>query len=220
MAEEQDKGFFDKLGEIFNAPLPGTQRPTSQPQAPADDDDEDSVLERVRDILATPLPGTAPAEPDKEAGGSAQPQQPQPELPTGPASQAQAKTPELDEDELDEEWWKQDWATFRAHQERERNGLEHKQRGDHEKFIAYQQQEKQRFDQHQQQELEAFTRQQHWRLNAWQQALASTPGHKPPPPPWDIPRGAPVMPPGHPGAGPMRGPPPWLQPPGPGRRRS
>ena len=43
MAEEQDKGFFDKLGEIFNAPLPGTQRPTSQPQAPADDDDEGPV---------------------------------------------------------------------------------------------------------------------------------------------------------------------------------
>jgi hypothetical protein len=35
-----------------------------------------------------------------------------------------------------------------------------------------------------------------------------------------MPPGAPMMPPGHPGAGPMGGPPPWLQPPGPGRRRS
>jgi hypothetical protein len=139
---------------------------------------------------------------------------------TAPAPQSQAKTPDLDEDDLDEAWWKQDWAAFRAHQERERNGLDLKQRSDHEKFIAYQQQEKQRFDQHQQQELEAFTRQQHWRLNAWKQALAGNPGHKPPPPPWGPPPGAPMMPPGHPGPGQMAGPPPWLQPPGPGRRRS
>ncbi len=219
MAQEQDKGFFDRLGEIFNAPLPGTERPASPPQGSADENHEDSVLERIRDILATPLPGTSQAEGDKEARGPAQPQPSQPELSTAPAPQAQAKTPELDEDELDEAWWKQDWAAFRAHQERERNGLELKQRGDYEKFMAYQQQEKQRFDQHQQQELEAFTRQQHWRLKTWQQALASSPGHKPPPPPWNMPPGAPMMP-GYPGPGPMSGPPPWLHPPGPGRRRS
>ena len=159
MAEEQDKGFFDRLGEIFNAPLPGTQRPSSQPPSPADEDDEASVLERVRDILAAPLPGTTPAESGSDVRGPAEPQQTPLEVPTAPASQPQAKTPELDEDELDEEWWKQDWAAFRAHQERERNGLDLKQRSDNEKFIAYQQQEKQRFDQHQQQELDAFTRQ-------------------------------------------------------------
>ena len=211
MAQEQDKGFFDRLGEIFNAPLPGTQRPT--PQTPADDDDEASVLERIRDILATPLPGTTPAKSGSDVRGSAKPQ---PELPTAPAPQMQAKTLELDEDDLDEDWWKQDWAAFRAHQERERHGLERKQSDDHEKFIAYHKQENQRFEQHQ---LEAFTAQQHWRLNAWQRALASSPGHKPPPP-WNMPPGAPMMPPGYPAPGPMSGPPPWLWPPGPGRRRS
>jgi len=216
MAQEQDKGFFDRLGEIFNAPLPGTQRPA--PQTPADEDDEASVLERIKDILATPLPGTAQAEAENQAGGAAQPQQP--ERSPGPAPQVSAKTPELDEDDLDEAWWRQDWAAFRAHQERERRGLERKQSDDHEKFIAYQQQEKQRYEQHQQQELEAFAAQQHWRLNAWQQALASSPGHKPPPPPWNMPPGAPMMPPGHSAPGPMGGPPPWLRPPGPGHRRS
>jgi len=226
MAQEQDKGFFDRLGEILNAPLPGTQRPTPQPQSPADDDD-DSVLERIRDILSTPLPGTGEEESASEADNAASPGQPVPDAPAAPSAappsgtaQPQEKTPALDEDDLNEAWWQQDWAAFRAHQERERSGLDLKQRGDHEKFIAYQQQEKQRFDQHQQQELEAFTRQQHWRLNAWQQALASNPGHKPPPPPWGPPPGAPMMPPGYPGAGPMGGQPPWMRPPGPGRRRS
>jgi hypothetical protein len=219
MAQEQDKGFFDRLGEIFNAPLPGTQRPTPQTQSSADDDDA-SVLGRIRDILATPLPGTAQAESGSEARDPAEPQQPPGDAPGAPAPQAQARTPELDEDELDETWWRQDWAAFRAHQERERNGLELKQHGDQEKFVAYQQQEKQRFDQHQQQELEAFTRQQHWRLNAWQQAVASSPGRKPTPPPWDMPPGAAMIPPGYPAPGPMSGPPPWMRPPGPGRRRS
>jgi hypothetical protein len=229
MTEQEEKGFFDKLGEIFNAPLPGTRAPTSQPQSTADEDDEDSVLGRIRDILATPLPGTSQEEAVGAggAGGVASPGKQQPDVPATPSGapstgtpQPREKTPELDEDELDEAWWKQDWAAFRAHQAQERNGLDRKQRGDHEKFIAYQQQEKQRFDQHQQQELEAFTRQQQWRLNAWQQALASNPGHTPPPPPWGPPPGAQMPPPGYPGAGPVGGPPPWMRPPGPGRRRS
>ena len=219
MAQDQDKGFFDRLGEIFNAPLPGTQRPTAQTQRTADEDDETSLLERVRDILATPLPGTTQAESGSDLGAPDQSQQPPPEVSTAPAPQPRAKTPELDEDELDEEWWQQDWAAFRAHQARERDGLDLKQRGDYEKFTAYQQQEKQRFDEHQQQELEAFTHQQHWRLNAWKQALANSPGHKPPPPPWGMPPGAPRMPPDYPGPGPMGGPPPWVRAPGPGRRR-
>jgi hypothetical protein len=67
-------------------------------------------------------------------------------------------------------------------------------------------QEKQRFAGHQQQELEAFTRQQQWRLNAWQQAVANSPGQ--------------MRPPGGGMPGPMAGPPPWMQPPGPGHRRS
>jgi hypothetical protein len=225
MAQEEDKGFFDRLGNILNAPLPGTQRPTSQPQASADDDDDDdSLLERIKDILTAPLPGTPQAETTNEVPGPADQQEPVSGAPTGQAEQAgaaaprsQEKTPELDEDDLDEAWWKQDWAAFRAHQEREHNGLDLKQRRDQEKFAAYQQQEKQRFDGHQKQELEAFTRQQQWRLNAWKQAVASSPGQKPPPPPWGMPPGAqmrPSMP------GPMAGPPPWMRPPGSGRRRS
>ncbi len=214
MAHEEDKGFFDRLGEILNAPLPGTQKPASQTQRSAADEDDDSLMERIKDILNTPLPGTMSAESGSDV------KRPQPDLSTAPASQPKARTPELDEDDLDEDWWKQDWAAFRTHQERERSGLERKQRGDHEILIAYQQQEKQRFDQHQQRELEAFTHQQHWRLNLWQQALAGSPGGKPPPPPWNMAPGTPMMPPGYPGPGPVAGPPPWAQRPDPGRRPS
>lgn len=216
MAQEEDKGFFDKLGEILNAPLPGTQGQTPQPQAPADDDD--SVLARIKDILNAPLPGTPPAETENETSAA-------PAEQSGPAGAAaspvQEKTPEFDEDELDEAWWKQDWAAFRAHQEQERNGLDLKQKRDLEKFVAYQLQEKQHFDGHQQQEFAAFTHQQQWRLNAWKQAVVnSPPGQKPPPPPWDVAAGSRMPPSGHPARGPMGGPPPWMRPPGRGRRRS
>jgi hypothetical protein len=213
MAQEEDKGFFDRLGEILNAPLPGTQGQAPQTQAPAADDDDGSVLERIKDILNTPLPGTPQAE--SGSGGSAAPAGQQ------PGTAAQVKTPEFDEDELDEAWWKQDWAAFRAHQEQERNGLNLKQGGDLEKFKAYQQQEKQRFDGHQQQEFAAFTSQQQRRLSAWNQAVAnSPPGQKPPPPPWDMPAGGQRPPQGQPMPGPMGGPPPWMRPPGGGRRRA
>ena len=33
MSQEDDKGFFDRLGEILNAPLPGMQTPQA-PQKP------------------------------------------------------------------------------------------------------------------------------------------------------------------------------------------
>ena len=156
MAQEEDKGFFDRLGEILNAPLPGTQAPTSPTPAPADDDD-DSILERIKDILNTPLPGTPQVETGNEASGAPVEQ---PGQAGTAATRVQEKTPEFDEDELDEAWWKQDWAAFRAHQEQEHNGLDLKQRRDLEKFVAYQQQEKQRFDGHQQHEFETFTHQQ------------------------------------------------------------
>ena len=213
MAQEEDKGFFDKLGDILNAPLPGTQGPPSQQtQSTSQDDDNDSLLERVKDILNTQLPGTPQTEASTPAGQSSQ---------SSTEAAPQEKTPELDEDDLDEAWWKQDWAAFRAHQTQERNGLDLKQRKDQEKFAAYQQQEKQRFDGHQQQEFDAFVRMQSWRQTAWQQALAgSPPGQKPPPPPWSMPPGSPMMPPESPMPGPGGGPPPWMRPPGMGRRRS
>lgn len=116
--------------------------------------------------------------------------------------------------------WSGDWWYYpqcSAHSDLNLFILDLKQRRDQENFVAYQQQEKQRFDGHQQQEFEAFTRQQQWRLNAWKQAVARSPGQKPPPPPWDMPAGAQMMPPV---PGPMGGPPPWMRPPGPGHRRS
>lgn len=222
MAQEEDKGFFNRLGEILNAPLPGTREGSEQSEASAADDNDDSLMERIKDILNTPLPGTAPPESGDQAPGSGQQQSTTGAgagQPGTVAPRSTEPTPELDEDDLDEAWWRQDWAAFRAHQARERQGLELKQRRDQEKFTAYQQQEKQRFEGHQQQELEAFTRQQQWRLNAWQQAAASNPGQKPPPPPWDMASGG-RMPPGSGMLGPMAGPPPWIRPPGPGRRRS
>lgn len=213
MAQDEDKGFFDKLGEILNAPLPGTQGPASQQtQSSSQDDDDDSLLERVKDILNAQLPGTPQEDTSIPAGQSGQ---------GGTKTAPQEKTPELDEDDLDEAWWKQDWANFRAHQTQERNGLELKQRGDQEKFAAYQQQEKQRFEGHQQQELDAFMHMQSWRQAAWQQAVAgSPPGQKPPPPPWNMPPGSQMMPPGSAMPGPAGGPPQWMRPPGTGRRRS
>jgi len=203
MAQEEDKGFFDKLGEILNAPLPGTRAPASRqaPASPQDDDDDDSLLERVKDILNAQLPGTPQLDPPQtetsiSAGQSGQ---------AGTEAAPQEKTPELDEDDLDEEWWKQDWAAFRAHQKQERNGLDLKQFGDQEKFSAYQQQEKQHFEGHQQQEFDAFVRMQSWRQAAWRQAVAgSPPGQKPPPPPWNMPPGS-AMP------GPGGAPPAWIR---------
>ena len=227
MAQEDDKGFFDKLGEILNAPLPGTRKPPSQqpPSSAEEKEDDDSLLEHIKDILNTPLPGTRQAGSGTDTPDSASPQGSAPGIPaeqtgTTATGQLREKTPELDEDDLDEAWWQQDWTNFRAHQEQERNGLDLKQRRDLEKFTAYQQQEKQRFEGHQQQELDAFKHQQQWRLGAWKQAVAnSPPGQKPPPPPWNMPQGPGMMPPGSPMPGPMSGPQPWMRPPGPGRRR-
>jgi len=246
MSQADEKGFFDRLGEILNAPLPGTQTPQpSEPRAKggaAHKEEDLSLIERVKEILSAPLPGAVDAQAlpagdeDREAslpeashqGGpastSAQPL-PQAESGAQEAPPAQGKpTPELDEDDLDEPWWKQDWANFRSHQERERQGLAQKQRSDLEKFTAYQAQEKSRFEGHQRQELDAFRRQQQWRFSAWKQALAANPGSRPPPPPWGMPVAPGVMPPaGPPMGGPVpggpMGPPPWMRPPGPHRGR-
>jgi hypothetical protein len=42
MTEQHDKGFFDRLGEILNTPLPGTKTPST---APSEADDQ-GLLER------------------------------------------------------------------------------------------------------------------------------------------------------------------------------
>lgn len=238
MSQQDDKSFFDRLGEILNSPLPGTRAPQApKPSARTESTEDDpSILERIKDILNTPLPGTAEAQ-GSAAGGDRQdgpleaPGQGnvastsahQGTNAAHPPPKEGGKTPELDEDDLDEQWWKQDWAAFRTHQAQESQGLEHKQRGDLAKFVAYQDEEKRRFEAHQQQELNAFRQHQQWRLNAWKQATAANPGTRPPPPPWGMPAPPGIMPPaglpmGGPPPGPI-GPPPWMRPPGPRRGR-
>lgn len=226
MSEQEDKGFFDRLGEILNAPLPGTRpseapRPPAEPQATTAEEDP-SLLERIKEILNTPLPGSADAQGVPSSPSGEPPTHPRADSGGTPADQG-GQTPDLDEDDLDEKWWKQDWAAFRAHQAQERQGLEEKQRGDLAKFAAYQDQEKRRFEAHQQQELDFFRQQQHWRLNAWRQAVAANPGGRPPPPPWGMPAVPGMMPQGGPPiggppGGPM-GPPPWMRPSGRRGRR-
>jgi hypothetical protein len=63
-----DKRWFDALSEILNKPLPGTegkaQAPADRPVVFTDDDDDDSLLDKITDILSKPLPGT-----EASAGG-------------------------------------------------------------------------------------------------------------------------------------------------------
>ena len=224
MSSEADKTFFERLGSILNAPLPGTRSnaPAADGQVPADHE-ADGLLERIKDILNQPLPGTQSAESDAP---SPAPSLEPPASPAGgpagrKASDARAElggqplppsaSTEAAANDLDEDWWERDWEAFRGHQERERKAFATKQRGDQEKFAAYQEQEKAHFDVHQQQEAELFKRQQQWKLNVWKSGLeAARHGHPPPPPPFPMP------PPGPPIAGgPM---PPWLRPPGTRRR--
>ena len=222
MSEHDDRGLFERIGAILNAPLPGT-RPQSGASAPAPDaDDETGLLERVKEILSAPLPGSVQAGSGggSEIGIGTAPAAPggAPPAATAPTESGQAptaQTPEVDEDDLDEPWWQQDWAAFRAHRERERSGLARKQEADLEKFRAYQAEEQRRLDEHHRQALLQFSQQQQWRLDAWRQAVAANPGQKPPPPPFPPP-GPPGMPPA-PGMMPPGAPPPWMRP--PGRRR-
>jgi hypothetical protein len=221
MSEQEDKGFFDRLGEILNAPLPGTRsseasRPPAEPEATTGEEDP-SLLERIKEILNTPLPGSTDAQ-GMPSSPSSEPPAHSPSDSGGTPASRSGQTSDLDEDDLDEQWWQQDWAAFRAHQAQERQGLEQKQQGDLAKFTAYQDQEKRRFEAHQQQELDFFRQQQRWRLNAWHQAVAASPGGPPPPPPWGMPAAPGMMPQGGPPGSPM-GPPPWMRPSGPRRRR-
>lgn len=244
MSQQDERSFFDRLGEILNAPLPGTKAPKAQQTSERTEEisgqEDASLLERIKEILNTPLPGSGgshgpSASADQEgtpqetgAGAGPAPSSAQ-EIPNagthaaGAPAHEDARTPDLDEDDLDEQWWKQDWAAFRAHQEQERQGLEQKQSVDLAKFAAYQDAEKRRFEAHQQQELNVFRQQQQWRLSAWKQAMAANPGGRPPPPPWGMPVPPGMVPPGGPPMGPsFPGPlsaPPWVGAPRPRRGR-
>jgi len=110
--EEQQKSFFERLGEILNAPLPGTvnqSNPTTVGVNTADGSIkvDDSLLARVKDILNTPLPGSDAL--DKKLAEA-------------------VELPGISESDVQENWWETDWAAFKAHQEQDRLGLNVKQR--------------------------------------------------------------------------------------------
>lgn len=218
MEPKDETNFFDKLGEILNAPLPGTARKQTGPAEAVDEDDEDSILERVKDILQQSLPGTAAA--GQESDGASPSSAGQATAGPGEAADATATAvePAPDPDEMEENWWDHEWDAFRAHQDKERNGFNLKQRRDQETLARYQQQEKMHFDAHQKQEFENFRRQQQWKLDGWKQRIeqqAAGQAHAPgrmPPAPWA------TMPPGQfPGGFPS--PPGMRRPPPRGRRR-
>jgi hypothetical protein len=227
MADPQDQGFFDRLGEILNTPLPGTRAPADPqsgagpgPAAPGGDDD--GLLARIRDILSAPLPGTvagpgpgagpgpqAPGVPGSGPfGGTSQAAEPAPAQPesqhrAGPGNQPEIQpapvVPELARDSLAEAWWQRDWDAFESHQEEEARGLAMKQQQDRAKLDAFQEQERQRFAFHQRQEEAGFRQHQQWQLGVWQQYQeALRAGRTVPPPPFALPPGMPGIPPGMP----------------------
>ena len=214
MEQNDETGFFDKLGEILNAPLPGTARKQTGPAGATDEDDDESVLERIKDILQQPLPGTTTASQESATAESSPAGEDTRGTAEAPAARAAAADePAPDPDKMEENWWDHEWDAFRAHQDRERNGFNLKQRRDQETLARYQEQEKMRFDAHQKQEFEAFRRQQQWKLDGWKQRIeqqAHAPGRMPPAP-WA------AMPPGQfQGGFPL----PGMRPPHPrGRRR-
>lgn len=178
--ETQQKSFFEKLGEVLNKPLPGTE---AKPKAPAEisEGDDDSLLARIKDILNTPLPGSEKLN-----------QQLDPEISkTASAEEIPAVVePEVSEADFQENWWDIDWAEFKAHQAQDRKGLNMKQRQDQEGFAQYQEQERFQFEMYQAKEFEIFQHQQQAKMNWIQnQQLAADAGEQPvqygmvPPPP-------------------------------------
>ena len=172
--EEQQKSFFERMGELLNTPLPGTTK-TNNYSTTVDDSGtvdgtnsaDDSLLARIKDILNTPLPGSDAL--DKKL--------------------AEAMLPEITDADVQENWWETDWEAFKAHQEQDRKGLNVKQRQDQTGFAGYQEQERFQFEMYQAQEFDLFQQQQQAKLN-WiqEQQLAQAAGVKvsgmiPPAPP-------------------------------------
>ena len=176
MADEE-KSFFDKLNDILNTPLPGTveKKPAAPGKEANNAGDDDSLLDRVREILTSPVPGA-------EASETAEPK-----TDTGTEESV---------DDLAEDWWEQDWAEFRAHQQAEREALNAKQRRDSELFARYQEDERKRFDEAMQYDFEVFKAEQQRKIDLWSRRVESgdmpperhrpprPPRHMPPPPPW------------------------------------
>jgi hypothetical protein len=145
---KQKKSFFERMGEILNAPLPGTEaKPKIKLPSEIKEGDDEGMLARIREILNTPLPGSDTL--DKQVAE---------------ASPDFDVFPEISEDDVQENWWETDWAEFKAHQEQDRKGLNMKQRVDQEDFARYQEQERSQFEAYQAKEFELFQAQQQAKL--------------------------------------------------------
>jgi hypothetical protein len=153
----EGKSFFERMGEILNAPLPGTESTAQAKPTEVIEGDDSSLLARIKDILNTPLPGS--------------------ETLNGKLVDLEVDLPEVTEADVQENWWETDWANFKAHQDQDRKGLNMKQRQDQEGFSQYQDQERQQFETYQNKEFEVFQAQQQAKL-VWiqNQQLSQTAG--------------------------------------------
>lgn len=213
MTEKDERGFFDRLGEILNGTLPGTAQPLPKGAAPKPEvEDDDSIFDRIREILEQPLPGTEKPQAEPPVVASAPtsdelegppepparpaPQQPQVTAPSAPPGSTASGGP-AQGDKPD--WYQQEMARFDEHQRSEKAALEARQQQELEAFRRYQQNQDINFEAHQAREREVFQRHQEGRLAAWhQQTQGAYPGG-PYPPGWapgapPPPAGAPVCP--------------------------
>ena len=151
MSEENStlkKSFFERMGDILNAPMPGTEaKPKTKLPSDIKEGDDESLLARIKDILNTPLPGSETL--DKQVAE---------------ANPGFDIFPEISEADVQENWWETDWAEFKAHQDQDRKGLNMKQRVDQEDFAKYQEQERSQFEAYQAKEFELFQAQQQAKL--------------------------------------------------------
>ncbi len=218
MAEKIDeKGFFEKLSEILSAPLPGTEEapqplPKGADAVGRDVGDDDSLFDRIRDVLASPVEAAEAADArdahDKPvASGDVSA-----DAPSRPAS-----TTTTADDELPE-WYRFELARFEEYQAAERRKLSERQRQEMAAFQRYQQTQMRNFGNHQLTELNAFHRHQSARLEAWKQMGAGgRPAGVVVPPGW--PAGMPPPPGWRPGMPLPPAPPQGWMPPGPWRGR-
>jgi hypothetical protein len=145
---EKKKSFFERMGEILNAPLPGTEaKPNIKLPSEIKEGDDEGLLARIKEILNTPLPGSEAL--DKQVAKE--------------HSDVDI-FPQITEQDVQENWWETDWAEFKAHQEQDRKGLNMKQRMDQEDFAKYQEQERTQFEAYQAKEFELFQAQQQAKL--------------------------------------------------------
>jgi hypothetical protein len=205
-----DKNWFDALSEILSKPLPGTQEaaPVDKPVVFTDDDDDDSLLDRITDILSRPIPGTSTTTDDPvaaEQGGSASGAVKAPENPGETAVREATDAADKDEDPVSTtaaagaDWMQREYERFNLHQEAGRKAFSEHQRIEQERFAAYQRAQLDQFMHSQERERAVFGRHQAARSTTWRQdlrhAYAPPPGTPPgiapprmppppPPPPW------------------------------------